>query len=85
MGLKISLIVNEDVYPNLVKVFYSNMALSISSENQVIANIYRIPIKFNVLDLNGMLGIVDDGLKIYTLGKHLNFLVFICQCRKEHL
>lgn len=72
-GSKNSLVVEECVYPNLVKVFYSNMDAFALSENRVIITVHRIAIEFDMLDHNEILVIFDDGLEIYTSKKELHF------------
>lgn len=72
-GWKNALVVEECVYPNLVKVFYSNMDAFALSENRVITIVHRIAIEFDMLDHNEILVISDDGLEIYTSKKELHF------------
>lgn len=50
------LVIEERVYPNLVRVFYSNIVLSDTRENRFEITIRRVLIEFNVRDLNSMLG-----------------------------
>ncbi|KAH9724358.1 CCHC-type domain-containing protein [Citrus sinensis] len=61
-----ALIVEENVYPDLVKVFYSNMDCSAKKENRVITTVGGVLIEFDDLELNSILGSSDDGLDIFS-------------------
>lgn len=65
--------VDEHMYPNLVRVFYSNINLSTSRENKKITNVYRIPIEFDVSNLNTTLGTRDNGLVLFISRKELKY------------
>ena len=58
--------IEENVYPNLVKVFYSNMDTSAEKENRVITNVGGVSIEFDYSELNSILGTSDDGLEIVS-------------------
>ncbi|KAH9716748.1 Integrase catalytic domain-containing protein [Citrus sinensis] len=64
-----ALLIEENVYPDLVKVFYSNMDCSAEKENRVITTIGGVLIEFDDLELNSILGSSDDGLDIFSLRK----------------
>ncbi|KDO38697.1 hypothetical protein CISIN_1g042182mg [Citrus sinensis] len=64
-----ALTINENVYPDLVKVFYSNMDTSAEKENRVITNVGRVLIEFDDTELNSILQISEDGLEIYSARK----------------
>ncbi|KAH9728331.1 Integrase catalytic domain-containing protein [Citrus sinensis] len=61
-----ALLIEENVYPDLVKVFYSNMDCSAEKENRVITTVGGVLIEFDDLDLNNILGSSDDGLEIFS-------------------
>ena len=61
-----ALVIEENVYPDLVKVFYSNMDTSAEKENQVITNVGGVSIEFDDSELNSILGTSDDGLEIFS-------------------
>ncbi|KAH9763753.1 hypothetical protein KPL70_001275 [Citrus sinensis] len=64
-----ALLFEENVYPDLVKVFYSNMDCSAEKENLVITTIGGVLIEFDDSDLDNILGSSDDGLDIFSLRK----------------
>ncbi|GAY54995.1 hypothetical protein CUMW_161010, partial [Citrus unshiu] len=64
-----ALTINENVYPDLVKVFYSNMDTSAEKENRVITNVRGVLIEFDDTELNSILGTSEDGLEIYSARK----------------
>ncbi|KAH9697684.1 hypothetical protein KPL71_023711 [Citrus sinensis] len=61
-----ALVVEENVYPDLVKVFYSNMDCSAEKENRVITTVGGVLIEFDDSELNSILGSSDDGLEIFS-------------------
>ncbi|KAH9697591.1 Integrase catalytic domain-containing protein [Citrus sinensis] len=61
-----ALLIEENVYPDLVKVFYSNMNCSAEKENQVITTVGGVLIEFDDSELNSILGSSDDGLDIFS-------------------
>ncbi|KAH9716551.1 hypothetical protein KPL71_021497 [Citrus sinensis] len=61
-----ALLIEENVYPDLVKVFYSNMDCSAEKENRVITTVGGVLIEFNDSELNSILGSSDDGLNIFS-------------------
>ncbi|KAH9685489.1 Integrase catalytic domain-containing protein [Citrus sinensis] len=61
-----ALVVEENVYPDLVKVFYSNMDYSAEKENRVITTVGGVLIEFDDSELNSILGSSDDGLEIFS-------------------
>ncbi|KAK9185082.1 hypothetical protein WN943_025435 [Citrus x changshan-huyou] len=61
-----ALVVEENVYPDLVRVFYSNMDCSAEKENRVITTIGGVLIEFDDSDLNTILGSSVDGLEIFS-------------------
>lgn len=83
-----ALSIEERVYPNLVRGFYLNIELSAIKLDRIITNHGGVPIKFNIEDLNLILGTENEGLEIYTSRKELMFNHFlhvnkvrnICRC-----
>ncbi|KAH9716076.1 hypothetical protein KPL71_021332 [Citrus sinensis] len=69
-----ALMIEEKLYPDLVKVFYSNMDVSEENKTRVITNIGGVMIDFDVSLLNSILGSSDFGLEIYLPRKSLNDL-----------
>ncbi|KAH9677497.1 hypothetical protein KPL71_025392 [Citrus sinensis] len=61
-----ALVVEENVYPDLVKVFYSNMDCFTEKENRVITTVEGVLIEFDDSELNSILGSSDDGLEIFS-------------------
>ncbi|KAH9705964.1 hypothetical protein KPL70_012065 [Citrus sinensis] len=61
-----ALLIEENVYPDLVKVFYSNMDCSAEKENRVITTVGGVLIEFDDSDLNNILGSSNDGLEIFS-------------------
>lgn len=68
-----SVVIEENVYLNLVKVFYSNMDTFKEKRNRVITHIGGIIIEFGVGILNKILGNPDNSLKSYSARKALCF------------
>ncbi|GAY62899.1 hypothetical protein CUMW_221420 [Citrus unshiu] len=64
-----ALTINENVYPDLVKIFYSNMDTSAEKENRVITNVGGVLIEFDDTELNFILQTSEDGLEIYSARK----------------
>ncbi|KAH9800792.1 hypothetical protein KPL71_000795 [Citrus sinensis] len=64
-----ALLIEENVYPDLVKVFYSNMDYSAEKENRVITIVGGVLIEFDDSNLGNILGSSDDGLDIFSLRK----------------
>ena len=60
------------MYPDLVKVFYSNMDTSAEKENRVITNVGGVSIEFDDSKLNSILGTSDDGLEMFSPKKSPN-------------
>ena len=57
--------IEENVYPNLVKVFYSNMDTSEEKKTRVITNVGGVLIDFDVSELNSILRTSNYGLKFH--------------------
>ena len=57
---------DEQVYPNLVNVFYSNMKISATRIDRIITHVGGVPIEFDAEDLNNILGILNAGHNVYT-------------------
>ncbi|KAH9671118.1 hypothetical protein KPL70_017229 [Citrus sinensis] len=82
-----ALVVEENVYHDLVKVFYSNMDCSAEKEIRVITTIGGVLIEFDDSDLNSILGSSDDGLDIFSPRKppdiddyvHVDVVRYICR------
>ena len=67
---------DDRVYPNLVRVFYSNMEISDTRPNRIVTQVGRVPIEFDDADLADFLGISCEGIDIYTSRKTLSFDTF---------
>ena len=63
--------IEENMYPDLVKIFYSNMEVSEKIKTRVITNVGGVLIDFDVSLLNYILGTSDFGLEIYSPRKSL--------------
>ncbi|KAH9685863.1 hypothetical protein KPL70_014139 [Citrus sinensis] len=61
-----ALVVEENVYSDLVKVFYLNMDCSVEKENRVITTVGGVLIEFDDSELNSILRSSDDGLEIFS-------------------
>ncbi|KAH9780838.1 hypothetical protein KPL71_008242 [Citrus sinensis] len=61
-----ALVFEENVYPDLVKVFYSNMDCSAEKENRIITTVGGVSIEFDDSELNSILGTSDDGLEMFS-------------------
>lgn len=68
---------DHQVYPNLVRVFYSNMKISANRLDQIITYVGGVLIEFDVEDLNNILGTPDADHKIIHLGKPSRLLIFL--------
>lgn len=66
-----ALFLNENIYPDLVRVFYSNMDTSAEKENRVITNVGGVLIEFDDTELNEILrsSVSGDSLEIYSARK----------------
>lgn len=73
IGWTNALIAKENVYSNLVRVFYSIMDISAASKKWVITNVSGIPIEFHATGLNGILGTRDGGYNVYASRSRLDF------------
>ena len=68
-----TLSIEERVYENLIRVFYSNMDLSSTRKIKIITFVGGVHIEFYEVDLCSILGIQYGGLDIYTTRKELDF------------
>ncbi|KAH9791779.1 homogentisate geranylgeranyltransferase [Citrus sinensis] len=64
------------VYPNLMRVFYSNMEISVTRLDKIVTQVGGVPIEFDVELLNNILGISNDSHRIYTSRKAISFNSF---------
>ena len=71
---------DEQVYPNLVRVFYSNIKIFANRLDWIITYVGGVPIEFDVDDLNNILGTLDANHTIYTSRKALSFVDFAHNC-----
>ena len=55
---------DDRVYPNLVRVFYSNMEISATRLDRMVTQVGGVPIKLDIEMLNNILGIMNDGHEI---------------------
>lgn len=69
--------IEEYVYPSLMKVFYSSMNTSVEKENRVITNVEGVLIEFDNTELNSILGASDTSLKIFSTRKALDIDHFV--------
>lgn len=65
-----ALMIVENLYPDLVKVFYSNMDVSAENKTRVITNVGGVMIDFDVSLLNSILGSSVFGLEICSPRKY---------------
>ena len=70
---EVALSIDENVYENLVRVFYSNMDLSATRQIKILTFVDGGRIKFDEVDLCSIFGIQYGGLDIYTTRKELDF------------
>ena len=73
---KEALSIEEPIYENLVRVFYSNIELSSTRLVELYTYVEGIRIVFNELELCSVLGISYGGLNIYNTRKELEFSDF---------
>ena len=64
-----ALVIKENVYPNLVKVFYLNMDIFEEKKNRVITNVGGVLIDFDVSELNSIVGTSNFRLEIFSARK----------------
>ena len=67
---------DDQVYPNLVRVFYLNMKISATRLDRRVTQVGGVPIEFDVETLNNILEIINDGHTIYKSRKALSFSSF---------
>ena len=67
-----ALMMEENLYPDLMKVFYLNMNISVENKTRVITNVGGVMIDFNISLLNSILGSSDFGLEIFSPRKLLS-------------
>lgn len=70
-----SLVIEENVYINLVRLFFSNMVTSTKKRNQVITHVREVVIELGPSLLNDSLGTPNKDLEIYSAGKPLIYLI----------
>ncbi|KAH9697929.1 hypothetical protein KPL71_023812 [Citrus sinensis] len=68
--------IEEKVYPNLVRNFYSNMDLSATRLDKLVTYVGGLHVEFTVEDLNSILRTDHVGLELYTSRKELQFNCF---------
>ena len=68
--------IEEKVYPNLVRIFYSNMDLSATRLDKLITYVGGLHVAFTVEDLNSILRTDHVRLEPYTSRKELQFNYF---------
>lgn len=69
IGLINAMVIEENVYPNLAKVFYSNMDTSAEKQNRVMSQVGGVAIEFGVGTLNEIIGTPNEGIEIYFVRK----------------
>lgn len=85
---KQALSIEEPIYENLVRVFYSTIEFPSTHRDELYTSVGGIRIAFNEPDLCSILGIAHGGLDLYTVRKELSFSEFrhvdgvrnICHC-----
>ena len=65
------------MYPDLMKVFYSNMKVSEENKTRVITTIGGVKIDFDISLLNSILGSFDFGLEIFSVRKSPKLTGFV--------
>lgn len=55
-------VLRELVYPNLARVFYFNMLISLNNVNRIVSNVAAVTIEFDVNDLNIILRTKHKGV-----------------------
>ena len=70
---KQALSIEEPIYENLVRVFYSNIEFSSTHRVELYTSVGGIRIAFNESELCSILGISYGGLDLYTARKELSF------------
>ena len=73
---KQALSIEEPIYENLVRVFYSNIEFSFTRRAELYTSVGGIRIAFNESELCSILGITYGGLDLYTTRKELSFSEF---------
>ena len=68
--------IEERVYENLVRVFYSNMEISDNRKDRVVTHVEGVRIEFDMFELDRILEISCKGLNLYTTRKELHFSQF---------
>ena len=71
-----ALSIEEPIYENLVRVFYSNIEFSSTRRVELYTYVGGIRIAFNEFELCSILGISYGGLDLYTARKELSFSEF---------
>ena len=91
MGWTNVLVILEPVYPNLVRVFYSNMIFSSNTTSRIFTNVAGIHLEFDVEDLNMILRTQNEGFLVYTSRSRIDHpwysVVDVVQniCRRDDL
>ncbi|KAH9724959.1 hypothetical protein KPL70_007685 [Citrus sinensis] len=67
---------DDRVYPNLIRVFYSNIAISATRLDRMVTHVGGVLIEFDIEDLNNILGIPNVH-NIYTFRKEFSFVDFV--------
>lgn len=70
---EVALSIEENIYDNLVRVFYSNMELSTTRKDRVVTHVGGVPIEFDDAELSRIIGTTYKGLALYTARKELDF------------
>ena len=66
----------EQVYENLMRVFYCNMEISVNRKDKVITHVGGVRIEFDTFELDRILRISFEGLNLYIARKELHFNQF---------
>lgn len=70
---ELALSVDELVYENRLRIFYSNIDITGTRFSRVVAEVAVVRIVFYDTDLSKMLGIFTDGLDLYNTRNELEF------------
>ena len=68
--------IEERVYENLVRAFYSNIEILVNRKDRAVTYVGGVRIEFDVFELSRILEISNEGLDLYTSRKELYFSQF---------
>ena len=68
--------IEERVYENSVRVFYSNMEILVNRKDRIVTHVEGVRIEFDMFELDHIFGISYEGLNLDTARKELHFSQF---------